>query len=86
MPTVTLRKLGGSVVLTVPKKVLSLVDLAAGSDVELTVEGSRLIVEARRKPRYTLNELLANCRKSDFARTKGEREWLSSGSVGKEEL
>ena len=37
MATVTLRNLGGSVVLSVPKKILSLVDLGAGSRVQVSV-------------------------------------------------
>ena len=86
MVTATLRNLGGSIVLTVPKKILSLVNLTAGSDVELTVEDGKLVVEAKKKPRYTLAELLANCRKSDFAPTKKDCEWLNSRPIGKEEL
>ena len=84
MATVTLRNLGGSVVLAVPKKILGLVDLHAGSEVQISVEQGRLIVEPKAAPRYTLNELLAKTRRSDLAPKRKDRAWLGGGSVGKE--
>jgi antitoxin ChpS len=84
MSTVTLRNLGGSVVLAVPKKILSLVDLEAGSRVEVSVEHGRLIVEPKKKPHYTLAELLPRSRRADL-RGK-DRAWLQSPPVGKEAI
>jgi antitoxin ChpS len=84
MATVTLRNLGGSIVMAVPKKILSLVDLDAGSQVEVSVERGRLIVEPKKKPRYTLAELLPRSRRADL-RGK-DRAWLETRPVGKEEL
>jgi antitoxin ChpS len=84
MATVTLRNLGGSIVLAVPKKILSLVDLEAGSRVQVSVEHGRLIVEPQKKPRYTLAELLPRSRRADL-RGK-DRAWLQSPPVGKEAL
>lgn len=84
MTSVTLRNLGGSVVLAVPKKILDLVDLDAGSKVDLSVENGRLIVEPRKKPKYTLDELLARCRPSDLKPSCKDRPWLRSRPVGKE--
>ena len=86
MSTVTLRNLGGSVVMAVPKKILSLVDLHAGSEVEISVEKGRVVVEPKKKPRYTLAELLAKCRRSDILNRKRDRDWLDSPPVGKEVL
>ena len=83
---VTLRNLGGSVVLAVPKKILGLVDLHAGSRVHIGVERGRLIVEPDRKPRYTLAELLAESRRADWKPKPDDRSWLGSGPVGKEAL
>jgi len=84
MTSVTLRNLGGSVVMAVPKKILDLVDLDAGSKVDLSVENGRLIVEPRKKPKYTLDELLARCRPSDLKPSRKDRAWLRGGPVGKE--
>jgi antitoxin ChpS len=86
MASVTLRNLGGSVVLAVPKKILDLVALNAGSKVDLSVENGRLIVEPRRKPKYTLDELLARCRPSDLKPSRKDRAWLRGGPVGKETI
>lgn len=84
MATVTLRNLGGSVVLAVPKKILSLVHLDAGSTVELSVENGRLLVDPRPKPRYTLAELLSRCRPGDLAPRRADKPWLGGGPVGRE--
>ena len=86
MATVTLRNLGGSVVMAVPKKILDLIDLRAGAKVRIRVERGRLIVEPTKKPQYTLAELLAQCRPSDLAPHRRDRSWLDGGPVGKEEL
>ena len=84
MATATLRSLGGSVVLTVPKKVLSLIHLDVGAEVDLSVRGGKLIVAPRKQPRYTLRQLLARCDKETWTLTTEDRTWLRSKSVGKE--
>jgi len=84
--SVTLRNLGGSVVMAVPKKILSLARLDAGSTVNLSVENGRLIIEPREKPQYTLAELLSRCRPADLAPKRKKRSWLRGGPVGREML
>ena len=84
MASVTLRNLGGSVVMAVPKKILGLVHLDAGSTVELSVENGRLIVDPSSKPRYTLAELLSRCRPGDLAPGRADKLWLRGGPVGRE--
>ena len=83
MHTTHLRKVGGSVMLAVPPALLDILQLQAGSQVGMAVEGSRLIVEPPRRRRYTLEELLAQCNPKR-RRTKEERGWLSSRPVGRE--
>jgi antitoxin ChpS len=83
MFTTNLRRVGGSVMLAVPPAVLDLLNLRSGVKVGLSVEGERLIVEARPKPRYTLDELLAQC-DAKARRTKDERDWLAGGPAGRE--
>ena len=70
--------------LAVPKKILGVLDIEAGSRVEVSVERGRLIIEPRKKPRYTLAELLSRCRPADL-RGK-DRAWLAAPPVGKEAL
>jgi antitoxin ChpS len=85
MHTTNLRKVGGSVMLTVPPALLELLRLRPGAKVGLAVESGRLVVEPRIRPRYTLKELLAQC--DPKARVaKGEREWIAGKPAGREPI
>ena len=90
MASVTLRNLGGAVVMAVPKKILNLVRLDAGSKVDLTVEKGGLIMspsaEPRRRPSYSPAELLAQCRPTDLKPKRSERRWLRGGAMERELL
>ncbi len=83
MHTTNLRKVGGSIMLAVPPALLDLMRLRAGAEVGLAVQRGRLVVEAR--PRYTLDELLAQCNRK-ARRSRQERAWLSDRPVGAELL
>ena len=85
MHTTHLRKVGGSIMLAVPPALLELLHLGPGVKVGLAVERGRLIVEPQKRPRYTLDELLAQCHPK-APRPKGERDWLESKPVGGELL
>lgn len=85
MHKTNLRKVGGSVMLAVPPALLDVLRLGPGAQVGVSIESGRLVVEPRRRPRYTLDELLAQC-KPRKARTKQEREWLDAPRVGAEIL
>lgn len=61
MITTNLRKVGGSVMLTVPPAILEMVQLKSGSTVGITVESGRLIVEPKPGNRYSLQDLLDQC-------------------------
>lgn len=86
MASVTLRNLGGSVVMAVPKKILDLAHLDAGSTVDLSFDNGRLVIEPRRKPQYTLSELLSRCGPSDLAPKRKDRSWLRGHPIGRELL
>jgi len=83
MHITNLRKVGGSVMLAVPPAVLDILHLQPGSKVGIAVESGRLIVEPRKRPRYTLDELLVQCNPR-AARSKQEREWLTGKPLGRE--
>lgn len=86
MATVTLRTLGGSVVMAVPKQILNMMRLGAGSLVDVNMENGKLVVEPKAKPSYTLAELLAQCSEENMVLTQEDREWLATRPVGKEAL
>ncbi|MFZ0320595.1 MAG: hypothetical protein WAL56_15840 [Candidatus Sulfotelmatobacter sp.] len=91
MQTTNLRKVGGSVMLAVPPALLEILQLHAGAKVGIAIQSGRLVVEPHQCPRYTLDELLAQCnptarrsKKSSRRRSKEDREWLSNKPVGRE--
>lgn len=55
----TLRKAGGSLVMTVPKAFIDQNGLSEGSQVELRLEGKKMLVEVPKRPRYRLADLMA---------------------------
>jgi antitoxin ChpS len=88
--TTNLRKVGGSVMLAVPPAILDLLHLQVGATVGLQVDGERLVIQERPKPKYTLSELLAA---SDYSqpptaedRDSEDREWIDAPAVGRELL
>jgi antitoxin ChpS len=83
--TTNLRKVGGSVMLTVPPAVLDMLHLRAGATVALVVDSGRLIVEPQPRRRYTLDELLAQCDPT-AGPTQEDCEWLNTPPVGRELL
>ncbi len=83
MHTANLRKVGGSVMVAVPRAILDQLELKVGATVSLAVDGERLIVEPHKKPRYTMDELLAA---SDYSQPMPQevREWIDAPPVGRE--
>ncbi len=85
MHTTNLRKVGGSIMLAVPRALLDILRLRPGAKVGIAIESGRLVVEPQQRPRYTLDELLAQC-DPNKARTREEREWLNDKPAGAEIL
>ena len=85
MHTTNLRKVGGSVMLAVPPALLDVLHLAAGATVGLTVDHGCLVVNPSPRPRYTLDELLAQCDASADISAE-DRDWLDASPVGGELL
>ena len=85
MHKTNLRKVGGSVMLAVPPALLNTLRLRPGAEVGLSLDRGRLVVAPQERPRYTLDELLAQCHPK-AARRKQDREWLDDGPLGAERL
>jgi antitoxin ChpS len=83
MHTTNLRKVGGSVMLAVPPALLDMLQLRPGAKVSIAVQSGRLIVEPQQRPRYTLDELLAQCNPK-APRSRQEREWVTEKPAGTE--
>jgi antitoxin ChpS len=83
MHSTKLRKVGGSVMLAVPGAILDLLHLEAGATVGLAVDGERLVVQPHPKPKYTLDELLAQC-DPEAVMAEEDRAWIDLGPEGRE--
>jgi antitoxin ChpS len=81
--TTNLRKVGGSIMLAVPRALLDILRLQSGAKVGITVQRGRLVVEPHSRPRYTLDELLAQCAPRS-PRSKEDREWVDDKPTGRE--
>ena len=88
MHTTNLRKVGGSIMLSIPPALLDILQLQPGATVGIAIENGRIVVEAQKRRRYTLKELLAKC-DSKGPRPRGktrkeDQEWLAGKPVGGE--
>ncbi len=84
MHTTRLKRVGGSVMLTVPPALLNALSLGTDNEVGMVIDNGRLIVEPYRRPQYSLAELLAQCDPNAEISAE-EREWLDAPATGQEE-
>ena len=80
-----LRQVGGSVMLSLPQAFLKQLNLSAKSNVDLSLKNGKLIVEPVSRPKYTIDELLAQSDYSDCPNNE-ERQWLDAPAAGGELL
>lgn len=86
-----LKKSGGSLVATIPAAARNLLQLSEGQKMAVTVEGSKVIMEAIpaaapmrvRRPKYTLDELLV-ASDPEAPMTEEEKAWHDAPPVGRE--
>lgn len=83
MHIATLRTVGGSVMMAIPKAILEALGLAANEKVGLLVADGRLVVEPTPRPRYSLADLVAQCDPAASVSDE-EREWMETKPVGSE--
>ena len=69
--------------LSIPKAMLDALDLKPDAAVGLSIKGGRLVVDPKKRRRYSLDELLAQCGRP-ARRSREERAWLASAPVGRE--
>lgn len=89
--TIKLKKAGGSLMMTVPASARDALHLSEGQEMTVAVEGESLVLKPVakvsaaliRKPRYTLDELVAQC-SPNAALTDEERAWMDEPAAGNE--
>ena len=82
MTSSTLRTLGGSIIVTLPKQFIRSLNLDAGSKVNINLENNYLTIKPTRK-KYTLSELLDGMEEGDMPYDKS---FENMPPVGKEVL
>ncbi|MBV8744133.1 MAG: antitoxin [Xanthobacteraceae bacterium] len=82
--SVRLRKVGGSVMVAIPKSMLDALDLRPDAPVGLSIKAGKLVVDPKTRTRYSLDELLAQCRRSGRPRSRKDRDWVANPPVGRE--
>ena len=69
--------------LAIPKPMLDALDLAPDASVGLSIRAGRLVVDPKRRRRYSLDELLAQCKPS-ARRASADRDWIAGPPAGRE--
>ena len=85
MTSVVIRQSGGANIVSIPKAIVSTLNLHIGSKLDLSIRDNTIVLT----PVYdtlTLEELLAGCSNENFVITNEDREWLDTKPVGKEIL
>lgn len=87
MTTATLRKWGGAIAVSLPKKVLAMLGLRAGAEVEVKVaEGNIVLSPARRRYRLAQLEKEQKILERVMGGRLVDKGWLDDSAHGRERL
>jgi antitoxin ChpS len=85
MHLASLRTVGGSVMLAIPKTLLEMLGLRPDTKVGLSVDNGKLVIEPRPRPRYTLAELVGQC-DPHVPTSPDDQAWMDAPAAGREAL
>jgi len=81
--TVTVKKIGGSMAVVIPKTMANELELAEGTKLEISSSHAAIVLRRQgRRPRRPLAQIVAQIKPSTYRRHN--RELLQDGPVGKE--
>lgn len=82
--TVTVKKVGGSVAVVIPRAVAREMDLTEGTALDVSTASGAIVMRKRhaRRPRRPLAEIVAQINPAAYRKRK--REMVNGGPVGKE--
>lgn len=69
--------------MAIPPALLDVLHIGAGAKVGLAIDNGRLVVDPQPRPRYTLDELLAQC-DGTADLTDADRTWFDDKPMGDE--
>jgi antitoxin component of MazEF toxin-antitoxin module len=82
----TVKKWGNSAAVRIPASVLKTAHIELDQDVDVREESGRIVIEpVRTRPRYTLEELVAQCSPKRRL-SREERAWLDAPPLDREAL
>ena len=76
MATLTIRRSGNAAGINIPKKILKLLNLHIGDELDLDIQKDKIIL----KPHYedlSLEQLIADSDKDSFKVTSEDKQWLN---------
>ena len=83
MTTVNIRRVGGSLMVALPKKLIEPLQLGEGGEVDVQLVNDHLEIR-QAVPHYTLKELLAQCDYSAVPTDEVDSEWTGGTAAGRE--
>jgi antitoxin MazE len=67
-----IRKWGNSLAIRIPAELADKLEITSGTAVEITARNGSIIITPRKRPKYTLRQLLKGCKPGRF---HGEQDW-----------
>ena len=83
MSSLSLRQSGGANIVSIPKKILQMLNLHTGDELDIHVEDSKIILTPRVEE-LSLEQMLAESPKSSFKLLDEDKEWMYDKPKGKE--
>lgn len=82
--SISIRRSGGANIISLPKKILSILNLDVGSKLIPSIQDDAILLTPAKQDEMTLESLLEGSPKSCFIMNDEDREWLDVEPVGKE--
>ena len=76
MATLTIRRSGNAAGINIPKKILKLLNLHIGDELDLDIEKDKIILKPHHED-LTLEQLLLDSDKDSFKVTPEDKQWLT---------
>ncbi|WP_116963615.1 AbrB/MazE/SpoVT family DNA-binding domain-containing protein [Fastidiosibacter lacustris] len=83
MSSLSLRQSGGASIVSIPKKILQILNLHTGDKLDIHVEDNKIILIPK-KEELSLEKMLAESPKDSFKLLDEDKEWVQAKPKGKE--
>lgn len=83
MTTLTIRRTGNANTVSIPKKILKILNLHVGDELDIDVKNNEIVLKPH-ADELTLESLLEQSDKNSFKITKEDEEWLNTKTKGLE--